>query len=168
MRYLCFDCLVIDDQNVMKRPLDKRYGVCRRIQSIRTASSARLTSPTSFAATERLVLQTIPKDASSIPSYRCPTSLPVRPVPHIRFVISRLLNAGRIVVKDTNLSYHIEKVFDIDIPALHHENDGLIYTCVSTPYTQGTDRNMYVRFPPFPPPSLSLSLSSRILVVYAT
>lgn len=28
MRFLAFDCLVVDDQNVMSRPLDKRYGVC--------------------------------------------------------------------------------------------------------------------------------------------
>lgn len=28
MRFLAFDCLVIDDQNVMSRTLDKRYGVC--------------------------------------------------------------------------------------------------------------------------------------------
>lgn len=27
LRFLAFDCLVIDGQNVMKRPLDKRYGV---------------------------------------------------------------------------------------------------------------------------------------------
>lgn len=27
MRFLAFDCLVIDDQNVMSRSLDKRYGV---------------------------------------------------------------------------------------------------------------------------------------------
>lgn len=27
MRFLAFDCLVVDDQNVMSRPLDKRYGV---------------------------------------------------------------------------------------------------------------------------------------------
>ncbi|KAK1216369.1 Dcp1p-Dcp2p decapping enzyme complex alpha subunit [Marasmius sp. AFHP31] len=26
LRYLVFDCLLVDDQNVMKRPLDKRYG----------------------------------------------------------------------------------------------------------------------------------------------
>lgn len=31
LRYLCFDCLVIDDQYVMDRSLDKRYGVCRHI-----------------------------------------------------------------------------------------------------------------------------------------
>lgn len=28
LRYLAFDCLVVDEQNVMSRPLDKRYGVC--------------------------------------------------------------------------------------------------------------------------------------------
>ena len=27
MRFLAFDCLVIDDQNVMSKSLDKRYGV---------------------------------------------------------------------------------------------------------------------------------------------
>jgi hypothetical protein len=27
MRFLAFDCLVIDDQNVMSKTLDKRYGV---------------------------------------------------------------------------------------------------------------------------------------------
>jgi len=43
LRYLCFDCLVIDDQNVMTRPLDKRYGVCRHIQPICTTSG--LTNP---------------------------------------------------------------------------------------------------------------------------
>lgn len=39
-------------------------------------------------------------------------------------------------------SYHVEDVFNIDIPALQHGNDGLIYTCVSTPYAPGTDPNM--------------------------
>lgn len=27
MRFLAFDCLVIDDENVMSKTLDKRYGV---------------------------------------------------------------------------------------------------------------------------------------------
>jgi hypothetical protein len=28
LRLLAFDCLVVDDQNVMQKTLDKRYGVC--------------------------------------------------------------------------------------------------------------------------------------------
>lgn len=36
----------------------------------------------------------------------------------------------------------MDEVFAIDIPALEHDNDGLIYTCVNSPYTPGTDPNM--------------------------
>jgi len=54
----------------------------------------------------------------------------------------------QIVVKETNFSYSLDKVFQHDIPALHHGNDGLIYTCVSTPYTPGTDRNILKWKPP--------------------
>lgn len=48
----------------------------------------------------------------------------------------------RIRVKDVKLSYHVDDVFEKDIPALQHGNDGLIYTCVNTPYVAGTDPNM--------------------------
>jgi hypothetical protein len=41
-------------------------------------------------------------------------------------------------------AYAVDKVFNVDIPALHHGNDGLVYTCVTTPYTPATDENMYV------------------------
>jgi hypothetical protein len=58
----------------------------------------------------------------------------------------------RIKVKEINFSYHAEKVFNLDIPNLQHGNDGLIYTCVNTPYQPGTDTNMCVysnsSFPP--------------------
>ena len=50
----------------------------------------------------------------------------------------------RIRVKEISFSYHIEKIFNVDIPLLQHDSDGLIYTCVSTPYTPGTDNNMLV------------------------
>jgi len=53
--------------------------------------------------------------------------------------------SSSIKVKEINFSYYVEKVFNVDIPALQHENDGLIYTCVNTPYTPGTDTNMCVR-----------------------
>ena len=45
------------------------------------------------------------------------------------------------------LSYHVDDVFEKDIPNLLHGNDGLIYTCVNTPYVAGTDPNMYVLLP---------------------
>lgn len=50
-------------------------------------------------------------------------------------------------MKDVKLSYHVDDVFDKDIPALQHGNDGLIYTCVNTPYVAGTDPNMCVQRP---------------------
>lgn len=49
-----------------------------------------------------------------------------------------------IKVKDVKLSYHVEDVFNIDLPALQHGSDGLIYTCAETPYIPGTDQNMLV------------------------
>ena len=72
--------------------------------------------------------------------------------------ITNPLGFVRIVAKETNLSYHLEKVFEVDIPALHHGNDGLIYTCVPAPYTPGTDRNMCVRFPT-PRPSITFLIA---------
>lgn len=33
LRFLAFDCLVIDDQNVMSKTLDKRYGVSYLLSS---------------------------------------------------------------------------------------------------------------------------------------
>lgn len=48
-----------------------------------------------------------------------------------------------VKIKDVKLSYHVEKVFSDDIPALQHGNDGLIYTCATTPYVPATDINMW-------------------------
>ena len=62
---------------------------------------------------------------------------------HIRFM-AQCISILRIKVKEMRLSYHAEEVFAVDIPALQHGNDGLIYTCVGTPYTPGTDKNMCV------------------------
>lgn len=44
-----------------------------------------------------------------------------------------------VKVKQMRLSYHAEEVFKTDIPALHHGNDGLIFTPATTPYVVGTD-----------------------------
>ncbi|PSR83085.1 hypothetical protein PHLCEN_2v5889 [Hermanssonia centrifuga] len=53
-----------------------------------------------------------------------------------------------IRVKDVKFSYHVPDVFEKDIPALQHGNDGLIYTCVNTPYIAGTDPNILKWKPP--------------------
>ncbi|KAJ3509294.1 hypothetical protein NLJ89_g5292 [Agrocybe chaxingu] len=106
MRFLAFDCLVIDDQPVMQRPLDKRYG--------------RLSE-----------------------WFYKPYAKMIRDHPHMAES-----QPFSITVKEISLSYHVEKVFNVDIPALQHGNDGLIYTCVSTPYIPGTDTNILKWKPP--------------------
>ncbi|TCD64151.1 Dcp1p-Dcp2p decapping enzyme complex alpha subunit [Steccherinum ochraceum] len=106
MRFLAFDCLVVDDQNVMARPLDKRYG---RLQEW-------------FYKPYSRMLRDHPQMAQTQPF--------------------------EVKVKTVKMSYHAEEVFRVDIPALQHGNDGLIYTCVATPYTAGTDPNILKWKPP--------------------
>jgi len=106
LRYLAFDCLVVDEQNVMSRPLDKRYG---RLKAW----------------------------------FYQPYAKMIKDIPHMAQA-----QPFEIRVKSVNLSYHVEDVFNIDLPALHHGNDGLIYTCAETPYIPGTDHNILKWKPP--------------------
>lgn len=106
LRYLVFDGLVVDDQNVMTKTLDKRYG---RVQEW-------------FYKPYSKMMKDHPHMAQSQPF--------------------------EIKVKLVRMSYHVDAVFGVDIPALHHGNDGLIYTCVSTPYSPGTDPNIMKWKPP--------------------
>lgn len=39
-------------------------------------------------------------------------------------------------------AYNVEKVWREDIPKLHHESDGLIYTNAETGYVVGTDQTL--------------------------
>ncbi|CDO73545.1 hypothetical protein BN946_scf185014.g15 [Trametes cinnabarina] len=106
LRFLAFDCLVVDNQNVMNRTLDKRYG---RLQEW---------------------------------MYK-PYQKMLRDHPHVAQT-----QPFDFKVKDVKFSYRVEDVFNIDIPRLQHGNDGLIYTCVSTPYSPGTDQNILKWKPP--------------------
>ncbi|KAF8212065.1 mRNA capping enzyme, alpha subunit [Mycena galopus ATCC 62051] len=99
MRFLAFDCLVIDGENVMARPLDKRYG---RLQDYFYRPFAKMK-----------------KDHPQVT-----TSHPFD-----------------IRVKQIQFSYAAELVF-AEMVNLQHGSDGLIYTCVSTPYTPATDVNI--------------------------
>ncbi|KIY63048.1 hypothetical protein CYLTODRAFT_438709 [Cylindrobasidium torrendii FP15055 ss-10] len=118
LRYLAFDCLVADEQNIMNKTLDKRYG----------------------RLSEWL--------------YR-PYSKMIQEHPHMR--------AGlpfEIKVKQIKSSYNAEQVFTVDIPALHHESDGLIYTCVNAPYSPGTDTNI-MKWKPASENSIDFKLELR-------
>lgn len=106
VRFLAFDCLVVDDQNVMSRPLDKRYG---RLQEW----------------------------------FYKPYSKMLKDHPHMAQT-----QPFEVRVKDVKFSYHIDQIFEKEIPQLQHGNDGLIYTCVSTPYMAGTDPNILKWKPP--------------------
>ncbi|KAJ7284066.1 mRNA capping enzyme [Mycena rebaudengoi] len=120
LRFLAFDCLVANDQNIMSRPLDKRYG---RLKEWVYKPFAKMKQDPSH------VTKSHPFD---------------------------------IQVKKVSLSYCAEEVF-ANIPTLQHDNDGLIYTRVDTPYSPGTDWNilkwkpvisidfkLVLQFPPLP------------------
>ncbi|KAF8735139.1 hypothetical protein AX14_002646 [Amanita brunnescens Koide BX004] len=106
LRFLAFDCLVVDDQKVMSRSLDKRYGRLKEW-------------------------------------FYKPYSRMIRDHPHVA-----ASHPFDIKVKDITFSYHVDKVFAVDIPALQHGTDGLVYTCVNAPYTPGTDPNILKWKPP--------------------
>ncbi|KAI6036526.1 mRNA capping enzyme [Pisolithus microcarpus] len=106
LRYLAFDCLVFNGENVMSKTLDKRYW--------------------------RLKEQ-----------FYVPWSKAIKGLPSLRSAVP-----FDIKVKNISFSYGIEDVFRIQIPALQHGNDGLIYTCTETPYVPGTDPNILKWKPP--------------------
>ncbi|KAH9945882.1 mRNA capping enzyme, catalytic domain-containing protein [Epithele typhae] len=106
LRYLAFDCLIVDNQYVMDKNLESRYG---RLRSW-------------MYKPYQQMMRDHPRMAQSQPF--------------------------EFKVKDVRNSYSVEGVFNIDIPALQHGNDGLIFTCVSTTYAPGTDPNILKWKPP--------------------
>ncbi|EME44995.1 hypothetical protein DOTSEDRAFT_103857, partial [Dothistroma septosporum NZE10] len=58
------------------------------------------------------------------------------------------LQPFQLSIKNPQLSYGIEMMFKEVIPSLPHGNDGLIFTCLGTGYTAGTDQHILKWKPP--------------------
>lgn len=108
LKYLVFDCLVLDGLNLMERSLDKR-----------------------LAYFKEKVLQPYNSMYKKYPQEK-----QYRP-----FAVED---------KSTQFSYGIEMMFREIIPRVKriHGNDGLIFTCRSTPYRIGTDEHILKWKPP--------------------
>lgn len=108
LKYLVFDCMVLDGQSLMHRTLDKRLAYFKE----------KVLKP------YRAMYEKFPQEKQ-----------------HRKFVVED---------KSTQFSYGIEMMFREIIPRVKrlHGNDGLIFTCRSTPYKIGTDENILKWKPP--------------------
>ncbi|KAL1977439.1 hypothetical protein VTN31DRAFT_298 [Thermomyces dupontii] len=108
LKYLVFDCMVLDGQSLMHRTLDKRLAYFKE----------KVLKP------YRAMYERFPEEKQ-----------------HRPFVVED---------KSTQFSYGIEMMFKDIIPKVKkiHGNDGLIFTCRSTPYKIGTDEHILKWKPP--------------------
>ncbi|KAA8649975.1 hypothetical protein EYZ11_007275 [Aspergillus tanneri] len=108
LKYLVFDCLVLDGQSLMHRTLDKRLAYFKE----------KVLKP------YNALYQRFPEEKK-----------------HRLFAVED---------KSTQFSYGIEMMFREIIPKVKkiHGNDGLIFTCRSTPYRIGTDEHILKWKPP--------------------
>jgi mRNA guanylyltransferase len=100
IKYLVFDCLVLDGNSLMERPLDKRIG---HFES-------------RFIEPYKQLYAKYPEEVQFLP-----------------FLVEQ---------KKMEVSYGTEMMFKSVLPNLPHGNDGLIFTCVKTPYKPGTDQHI--------------------------
>ena len=107
-KYWVFDCLVLDKQQMMQRPLSKRLAYFK--ENVMKPYNA--------------MFEQFPQEKSERP-----------------FVVSD---------KSTQFSYGMELMFKEVIPKVkeQHGNDGLIFTCVNSPYVFGTDEHILKWKPP--------------------
>lgn len=142
LRLLVFDCLVINEQNVMSKPLSKRYGVSFPSRAPHILAFVTKLNGTRSTETATVVLRPIRETDARVPAPTRRSALGVCPCP------SRASPAHQpspsIKIKQMRPSYHVEKVIKEDIPKVQHGNDGLIYTCAESGYVVGTDQRMYV------------------------
>ena len=97
--YLVFDCMVLDEERLMHRSLDKRLAYFRD----------RVYEP--YVKFRNMYPEEPPAD----------------------FVVDW---------KKMEMAYGTEKMFKETLPKLPHGNDGLIFTCRTTPYQSGTDQHI--------------------------
>ncbi|SCZ93553.1 BZ3500_MvSof-1268-A1-R1_Chr6-3g08735 [Microbotryum saponariae] len=121
LRLLLFDCLVIDSENLMHKPLHKRYGV-RHLPDSSLYFVAMVE-----VLTYAYIMEPYDKLLMAHPEAREYLPFEVR-------------------LKPQELSYGIEAVFREHVPKLLHGNDGLIFTSAEAVYTPGTDPKMWARF----------------------
>lgn len=100
MRYLVFDCLVLDEQILMHRTLDKRLAYFREKVHI----------------PYRELYKQYPEEIQYLPF--------------------------QLELKEMQIGYGIEMMFRDVLPNLPHGNDGLIFTCRTSPYQFGTDQSI--------------------------
>lgn len=108
LKYLVFDCLVLDGTSLMHRTLDKRLAYFKE----------KVLKP------YNAMYETYPEEKRHRPF--------------------------KVEDKSTQFSYGIEMMFREIIPSVKkiHGNDGLIFTCRSTPYKIGTDERILKWKPP--------------------
>ena len=125
-KFLVFDCLILDGNNLMGRPLDKRLAYFKSF----------VLEPWKawYKWTER-------NEPDALSLHR-PDHMPPDE-PFIPF-------AFHIEDKSTEFSYGLEKMFKEVIPKVKqlHGNDGLIFTCKDTPYHPMTDPHILKWKPP--------------------
>ena len=100
LKYLVFDCLVLDGNSLMQRTLDKRLAYFR--DKVYTPYKA--------------LYKSYPEE-----------------IQYLKFIVE---------FKQMELAYGIKKLFQEILPNLPHGNDGLIFTCRSTPYKFATDEHI--------------------------
>ncbi|KAI9693558.1 MAG: Dcp1p-Dcp2p decapping enzyme complex alpha subunit [Bogoriella megaspora] len=101
LRYLVFDCILLDGKSYISKPLDKRIG-----------------------AFQAFFLE---------PYKKC-----------FQHAFPERLEQQAFVIKPKSVqkSYGVMMMFKDILPNLAHGNDGLIFTCKSTPYEFGTDEHI--------------------------
>ena len=125
-KFLVFDCLVLDGNNLMHRPLDKRLAYFKSF----------VLDP--WKAWYKVLEK---RDPGFLMMHRPDDMPPDHPFDPFPFQIED---------KSTEFSYGLEKMFKEIIPKVKqlHGNDGLIFTCRDTAYHPGTDPHILKWKPP--------------------